>query len=142
VSDWDGGYPDAARALAAVALRLPVRSVDLTPAGGWQADRCGRPPGPRGTGHEWLIYTATTSRTADPPRSRARQARWLDPGEIQQLAARTAEYAHGELTDGQFRARPGIEPTWVVFLAELGIITMTMHDLTAIDRAAQTGGQS
>ncbi len=60
------------------------------------------------------------------------------PAEIQKLAARTAECAHGQLTDGQFRARPGIDPAWVAFLAELCIITMTEHDLTAIDRAAQT----
>jgi hypothetical protein len=55
----------------------------------------------------------------------------------EQLAARTAAYAHGQLTDGQFHARPGIEPAWVAFLAQLGIITMTEHDLTAINRAAQ-----
>lgn len=141
VFDWDraGSYPDAARALVAAELRLPVKSLDLAAAGGWRAGRCGRPPGPRGSGHEWQIYTATTSGTADPPRSRARLARWLDPGEIQQLAARTAEYAHGQLTEGQFHARPGIEPTWVVFLAELSIITIAGHDLAAIGRVAQTG---
>jgi len=134
VSDWDraDSYPDAARALVAAELRLHLKSLDLADAGGWRAGRCGRPPGPRGAGHQWQIYTVTASG------SRARQPRWLDPAEIQQLAGRTAEYAHGQLTDGQFRARPGIDPAWVAFLAELGIITMTEHDLTAIDRAAQT----
>ncbi len=143
VFDWDraGSYPGAARALVAAELRLSVQSLDLAAAGEWRAGRCGRPPGPRGVGHEWQVYTATASGTADPPRSRARQPRWLDPDEIQQLAARTAEYAHGQLTDGQFYARPGIEPAWVAFLAELGIITMAEHDLTAIDRVAQTGGR-
>ena len=142
VFDWDraGSYPDAARALVAAELRLPVKSLDLAAAGGWRADRCGRPPSLRGVGHEWQIYTATASGAADPPRSRARQSRWLDPGEIQQLATRTAGYAHGQLTDGQFRARPGIEAAWVAFLAGLGIITLTGHDLAVIDRLAQAGG--
>jgi len=142
VFDWDraGSYPDAARALVAAELRLSVKSLDLAAAGGWQADRCGRPPGLRGAGHEWQIYAATALGTADPPRSRARHSRWLDPSEIQQLAVRTAQYAYGQLTDGQFHARPGIQPAWVTFLADLAIITMAGPALAVIDRLAQAGG--
>jgi hypothetical protein len=138
VFDWDrhGSYPDAARAIIAAGLRLSVKALELT-AEDWRADRCGRPPGSRGAGHQWQVYTATAYLAPDPPR---RRARWLDPAEISQLAERTAQYAHGRVTDAQFLARPGIAPAWVTFLAGLGIITVAGPDLAAIDRLAQTAG--
>ena len=138
VFDWDrhGSYPDAARALVAAELRLSVKALELTTED-WRADRCGRPPGSRGAGHQWQVYTAIAYRTPDPPR---RRARWLDAAEIGQLARRTAEYAHGRVTDAQFFARPGIQSAWVTFLAGLGIITLAGPDLAAIDRLARTGG--
>ena len=138
VFDWDrhGSYPDAARALITAGLRLSVKALELT-AEDWQADRCGRPPGPRGTGHQWQVYTALAYHAPDPPR---RHARWLHPAEISQLAERTAQYAHGRVTDAQFHARPGIAPAWVTFLTSLGIITVASPDLAAIEHLAQTAG--
>jgi hypothetical protein len=141
VFDWDraGSYPDAARALVAAELRLSVKTLDQA-SEGWRADRCGRPPGPRGTGHDWQVFTATVTGTVNAARRRARTPRWLDAGEIQQLAGRTADYAHGRVSDGQFYARPGIRPVWVAVLAELGIITVTGPDLAVIGRVAESGG--
>jgi hypothetical protein len=138
VFDWDrhGSYPDAARALVAADLRLSVKALELTTEV-WRADRCGRPPA--------HAASATSSRSI-PPSPAARRSRpaaapagWT-PAEIGQLAGRTAEYAHGRVTDAQFFARPGIQPAWVTFLAGLGIITLAGPDLAVIDRLAQTGG--
>jgi hypothetical protein len=141
VFDWDrhGSYPDAARALVAADLRLSVESLELVTEE-WRANQCGRPPGSRGVGHQWQVYTALAFGTPEPPRRRARHSRWLDPAEIEQLAERTAQYAHGRMTDSQFFARPGIQSAWVAFLDGLGIITMAQPDLVVIDRVARTGG--
>lgn len=144
VRDYDrqGSYPGAVRALVAAQLRVSVRSLEQAAAGGWRDDRCCRPPGAHGRGHDWQVYTATVTGTAKPPRRRSHRPQWLGAGELQQLALRTAGYARGQLTDTQFFARPGIQPVWVAFLAGLGIITMPQEDLAAIDSIARTGGSS
>jgi len=135
------GDPFAARAMVAAELRLSITSQELTRSEGWQADRCGRTPGPHGAGHQWQVYAATVAGRLDPPRRRVRRPRWLDVSELERLARRTADYARGEISDSQFYARPGIQPVWVGFLAGLGIIGMAKHDLAAIECVAQAGGR-
>jgi 8-oxo-dGTP pyrophosphatase MutT (NUDIX family) len=131
VFDAHAGYADAARAEVREELGLTVERLEPTTVGGWRPNRCRRQPGPRGPGHDWRIYTAAVSGTLTPSRE-TRNARWLDRGDMQRLADRTASYAHGELSGAEFRAAPGIEPVWVGFLDDLGLIRMSAADLTAI----------
>lgn len=142
VFDFDpgGSYPRAIHALAAAQLRASVTGLKETSAGGWRGDRCSRPAGPRGTGHHWRVYTAAVTGTVAPPRAHARRIRWVDARELQELAHRTAQYAHGRVSGSEFFARPGLQPVWVAFLADLGIITMPGPYLAAIDQIARTGG--
>jgi hypothetical protein len=141
VTDWvlEPDYPAAARALVTARLRTDLKSLEPASTGGWRGDRCCRPTGPAGTGHQWQIYTATLTGIPAPPQGRARRTHWLTEARIQRLAYRTARYAHGRISDSEFFTQPGIQPVWVAFLASLGIITMTVTDLAAIDRLARTG---
>lgn len=138
VFDSHASYADAARAEVAEELGLTVISLQYL-TGGWRANRCRRDPGARGIGHQWQVYHAAVSGKLDPSRRETRNVRWLDQGTIQQLAERTAEYAHGRMPDQAFAASPGIEPVWVAFLCELGLIQMCSEDLAAIDRTAAGG---
>ena len=142
VSDWvlEPSYPDAARTLVSAQFRTDVKSLEPAGAGGWRGDRCCRPPGPQGAGHQWQIYTATLTSPPDPPRRHAHRTRWFTHADLQRLADRTAQYADGRVSDDEFFTQPGIQPVWVAFLADLAIITMTGTDLAAIDRVARTGG--
>lgn len=139
VFDEHVSYPDAARAEVAEELGLAVEHLTPLPAGGWRDNRCNRGPGPKGTGHQWRIYRAAVSGELNPSPRETRNARWLSLAEIQRLADRTAAHAHGRITAGQFAAAPGIEPVWVRFLADLGVITMGARDLEAIERVACHG---
>jgi 8-oxo-dGTP pyrophosphatase MutT (NUDIX family) len=144
VFDDHDGYEAAAAAEAREELGLTVTSLDLAVAREWRANRCRRLRGPQGTGHWWQVYRATVSGTLRPSPRETRSARWADPAELQTLAARTARYARGEVTDGEFARNPGIEPVWVRWLCDLGVITASAFagreaDLALIEHVAETG---
>ena len=132
VFDEHDGYMDAAEAEVSEELGLTVKTLELAVAG-WRANACRRGPGPRGTGHQWQVFIATVSGDLRPSPREVRNVRWCTPGDLQHLADRTAAYARGELPVREFAACPGIEPVWVWFLTELGLITMPVPDLTAVN---------
>ncbi|MEU8199317.1 NUDIX hydrolase [Microbispora amethystogenes] len=136
VFDDHDGYEDAARAEVAEELGLTVTALELLPVGGWRPNRCRRHPGPRGVGHQWQVYQATVTGDLAPSARETRNVRWLTASDLQTLSDRTAAYAGGRLTDREFAASPGIEPVWVRFLAELGLVRIGGTDLAAIDKAA------
>lgn len=140
VFDEHTGYTDAARAEVAEELGLNAGRLTPLPAGGWRHNRCNRGPGPLGTGHRWKIYQAEVSGELNPSPRETRNARWLTLREIQRLADRTAVYAHGRISAGDFAAAPGIEPVWVAFLADLHLITMNPGELEDIEHVARHGG--
>ncbi|WP_055477556.1 NUDIX domain-containing protein [Sphaerimonospora mesophila] len=136
VFDDHAGYESAARAEVAEELGLTVTSLELLPVGGWRPNRCRRQPGPRGVGHQWQIYRASVAGRLAPSARETRNVRWLTPAELQQLADVTVAYANGHITAREFEDRPGIEPVWVQWLSDYGLIAVTPEDLAAIDQAA------
>jgi ADP-ribose pyrophosphatase YjhB (NUDIX family) len=139
VFDEHESYQEAACAEVAEELGLTVKTLYSTGVGGWRPNRCRREPGPQGTGHMWLVYTAVVSGELRPSARETRNVRWLEEQDMQSLAGRTAAYARGEVSESLFTAAPGIEPVWVGFLVELGLISMRASTLAAIEQVAATG---
>jgi len=127
--DGHGSYEDAARAEVQEETGLTVISLAYI-TGGWRDNKCRRAPGPAGTGHEWRVYLATVAGDLDPSPRETRNARWLNRDDMQSLACQTAWHAQG------LRDEPGIEPVWVQWLADSGLVVMHPHSLAQIDRIA------
>lgn len=111
---------------------LTVETWEVTTAGGWRDDRC-RLPAPLGPGHNWRVFRVTVSGTLTPSPRETRNLRWLTGDDLQTLAARTIARARGEISRQMFVAVPGIQPVWVQWLADLGIISVSRADLALAD---------
>lgn len=136
VFDEHKNYRDAAVAEVEEELGLTVEELRPAGVGGWRPNKCRREPGPKGTGHEWEVFTATVSGELRPSPAEASMARWLSHSQVQLLANRTLLHALGRVGDADFGEYPGIEPVWVEFLASLGVIRMSAFDLEMIARLA------
>lgn len=128
------GDPEAA-AIAEVReeVGLTVTGLELL-ATRWLPDSCGsrQLPGPQGFDHHWSIYRADVTGVVAVDVREAVNPRWCTPAQVQALADRTVDWAHGGLTDTQFTARPGLEPVWVLWLHHLGLIHVSPADLSLI----------
>jgi ADP-ribose pyrophosphatase YjhB (NUDIX family) len=141
VFDEHTGYEEAAYAETEEEVGMLARGLVDTGTGGWRPNRCGaRDQGddPRAPGHEWKIYAAVASgepRTTD----EAKEVGWYSQADIQALADRTARYALGGLHQKLFEAKPGLEPVWVGFLQDLGVIHLAQYVLDAVAFVAEHG---
>jgi ADP-ribose pyrophosphatase YjhB (NUDIX family) len=144
--DDHGSYAEAGYAEVSKETGLTVTALEHV-GGGWRGNRCRRAPGPQGTGHMWRIFLARATGELAPSPRETRNARWLDQPAIQALAARTVAYASGLVTTREWAADPGLEPVWVRWLADIGIIPRPAgHEdaielLTQARPAASQGGQ-
>lgn len=106
----------------------------------WRPDRCARGDGPLGAGHHWTLYRAlaTGRMRVDPGRYTA--TRWAGPAEVENLAQRSLAFARGQVTDGQWRDRPGLELVWVRWLALTRLlVTVTADELEEIEAVLDEG---
>ncbi|MGW4425783.1 NUDIX hydrolase [Streptosporangium sp. NPDC004631] len=135
--DDHGDLLTAARNEVAEEVGLTVTGLHPV-AGGWRTNRCRRTIPDSGTaGHHWRVYQARqVSGQLAPSIRETRNARWLTVRQLQLLTDRTVAYAHGELDDAAFTSNPGIEPVWVAWLAEAGIVAAGRDDLALVDGLA------
>lgn len=74
--------------------------------------------------HIWNVYEACVDKGTvllpDPLETNG--AKWYTDDEVALLAERTRLYSAGKVSDGEWAARPGLEPVWLDFLQELGHI--------------------
>ncbi|MEV0236835.1 NUDIX hydrolase [Nonomuraea sp. NPDC050786] len=133
--DGHGGPMDAVCAEVFEEVGLTVAMAELV-TGCWRPNRCRRLPGPRGVGHQWQIFRVEVVGELNPSARETRNARWLRPDELQALTQTTLAYARGHLTAGEFRDRPGIEPVWVQWLADAGLVEVSRDDLALLDHIA------
>lgn len=77
-----------------------------------------------GDHHRWWVFEAVLaeSQPMNPSQDETRSAAWYTPKACEALAARTRAYQTGRLTNERWRERPGLEPVWLGFLAELGYV--------------------
>jgi ADP-ribose pyrophosphatase YjhB (NUDIX family) len=134
VFDEHTGYEEAAYAETEEEVGMLARGLVDTGVGGWRPNKCGaenKGSDPRAPGHEWKIFSAVASGT---PRTtdEAKEVGWYEQPMVQALADRTARYALGEIAPADFNATPGLEPVWVGFLQEMGVVQMNRPRLEAI----------
>ena len=102
---------------------LRINPDDLKPTSIQQQrvmNRCSREGGDH---HDWWVYEADKwdgDIVPDPDETKG--ARWYTPKEFQALAARTAAYRQGTVSDADWEASPGLEPVWFDFMQQLGYI--------------------
>lgn len=89
------------------------------------AQRSGRPP--------LVDLSGRGFRIAEPLAREVRAPRWVQPGQLQQHALRTAAYANGHLDREEFEREPGLEPVWCRFLHDLELVTLPSADLDRIE---------
>lgn len=140
VFDEHKSYEDAAAAEVKEETGLDVTWLHPTGVGGWQPNRCRRKPGKLGTGHQWMVYTASVEGELSPSAREVKKARWLSRPEVQLLANRTVMYARGRICEAEFEDCPGIEPVWVGFLAQLDVIRVPAADMALTSGLAAEGG--
>jgi 8-oxo-dGTP pyrophosphatase MutT (NUDIX family) len=99
----------------------------------WRGNICRRQHGPAGPGHLWTVYGASVIGTLQPEPREAAEPAWYTPAELQNLANTTVAHAHGQTTARQFAENPSLEPVWVAFFTELGVIHITPPDLAQVD---------
>lgn len=133
----DHGLPaDAARAEVFEEVGLTVTSLSFVTSG-WRPNRCRRQvPAGNVPGHYWTVFRAEVSGALTPSLRETRNASWLDRSEIQLLAARTVSYAYGAINETEFAAAPGLEPVWLEWLYEAGIVEVTDDALARVDELA------
>lgn len=135
--DDHGGFEAAARAEVSEEVGLTV--VKLRPAMTAQrANACRRDPGVLSHGHHWEVFYADVEGDLAPSaREVAGEPMWLGPDALQQITDRTIAYAHGQITDNEFAADPGLEPVWVGLLAALGTVHVGGEDREAVNLIAR-----
>lgn len=131
--DEHGTPEDAARAELREEYGLTLTSLRRTLTG-WHPGPCRRQHGPHGPGHDWTVFEAQVTGTVEAGADEAEDIRWYTRAELQQLAVHTVSVARG--VPGA-RQRDGLEPVWVEWLAELGVVHLSPEDASAVARLAR-----
>ncbi|MEV5750584.1 NUDIX hydrolase [Actinoallomurus sp. NPDC052308] len=120
--DDHGSPEDAARAETFEELGLTVIRLRRL-AGGWKPNRCRREVRSGcAVGHLWIIYRADVTGDINPGADEARNVAWHSPDQVRDLARRTIHRARGWIKDEEFARDPGLEPVWVDWYTQLGVI--------------------
>lgn len=134
---------------AAIAEAREEAGVQLTPGqiperatcGGWRDNRCRRQPcqNPEqpcpGIGHDWAVWMIDVPERPALHLSERETAgaMWATPHELGYLAGRTVAYASGHVPAAEWANTPGLEPVWVRWLCEAGLIDLPGNVLDRIE---------
>lgn len=116
--DEHGSYEDAARAELKEEVGLTAISMKVILEG--RRDNPCRREG--GTWHYWKIYEVEAEGEIERSLDETKQAGWYVKDEIRKLAERAQQYVDGEITEEEWRSKPGLEPIFAEFLKELDVI--------------------
>ncbi|MFD0538115.1 hypothetical protein ACFQY7_34670 [Actinomadura luteofluorescens] len=84
-------------------------------------------------GHFWQVYVAEAEGCLNPDKGSFSKMRWVSRADLQKLVGRTLLRVRGELTDEEWVSEPGITFSWVRWLAEADLITVTEPELREIE---------
>ncbi len=73
--------------------------------------------------HYWKIYRVQTEGEVQRSLEETKQAKYFSPEQISKLVARTNNYQRGQITEALWESSPGIEPVWLEWFKELGIVS-------------------
>lgn len=65
-----------------------------------------------GDWHHWKIYEVSTEGEVLPSEQETKQARWVSPDELENLADITRSYLAHQITDEEWQNNPGLEVVW------------------------------
>ena len=116
--DDHGSYEDAARSELEEEVGLEPTELRLLAEG--RKENCCRRP--NGNWHYWKIYEVTAKGTVKLCSTEARSSGWYSIPELIELCQRTKLYLAGEVSEFEWQERPGMEPVWCNWLAELGVL--------------------
>lgn len=116
--DDKGSFDNAARKEAEEEVGLTVKKIDLI-AEGRKENHCRREGG---SWHYWKIYEVETIGDVKRSQDETKQAGWFSADEIKTLAQRTEQYLAGGVPEEEWQQSPGMEPVWVEWFKELGIL--------------------
>lgn len=133
--DEHASYEAAAYAEVREEVGLQVTGLTELEVGGFHPGRCRRTGS---TGHTWKLFEATVTGRLDASVREVAAVGWWEVADLQYLAERTADHAAGMLTAKEFSTRPGLEPVWCQWLADLGHVNLSSEDLNAIQALAAT----
>ncbi|MEW9530732.1 NUDIX hydrolase [Microbispora sp. NPDC049125] len=136
--DEHGDPVDAMYAETEEEVGLKVTDYQLLVFDSWRDNTCRRLPGPEGVGHKSYLYEVEVTGTPRPAAEETAKLRWRTNTELQALANRTVDYAHGRISNADFKASLGMEPVWVEWFRVAGAITVTPEEAAVVDRLAAT----
>ena len=86
---------------------------------GRKNNRCRREDG---EWHYWKIYELETVGEILRSEDETKQAGWFDIDQIKEMAEKTKRYLLGIIPEEQWQQAPGLEPVWLEWFEELGIL--------------------
>lgn len=75
-----------------------------------------------GNWHYWKIYEVKTNGEINRSESETKQAGWFTLEQIKLLIEKTNKYLSKEISESEWIQSPGLEPIWMEWFKELGII--------------------
>ena len=72
--------------------------------------------------HYWKIYQVDTDGDIKRSKDETKQAGWFSTDQIRSLAQGTEKYRAGEISEKEWQQSPGLEPVWLDWFKELGIL--------------------
>jgi len=116
--DDKGSYENAAKEEVLEEVGLTPKIITLVKEGR-KENPCRRDGG---TWHYWKIYEVETTGTLKRSLDETKQAGWYSHDQIAELATRSKAYLDSKIPQVDWEKSPGLEPIWLEWLTELGIL--------------------
>ena len=75
-----------------------------------------------GNWHYWKIYEVETEGELNRSESETKQAGWYNLEQIKKMMLRTRKYLKGKISEEEWQQAPGLEPIWLEWFKDIGII--------------------
>jgi len=116
--DNKGSFDNAVKEEVEEEVGLTSREIKLI-AEGRKENPCRREGG---TWHYWKIYQVETDGDIRRSEDETKQAGWFSVDQISSLAQKTQKYLAGKIPEEEWEQSPGLEPVWLEWFKELGIL--------------------
>lgn len=116
--DDKGSFKNAAQEESEEEVGLTPKNIKLL-IEGRKENHCRREGG---SWHYWKIYQIETDGDVKRSEDETKQAGWFSIDQIKSLAKRTEKYLLGKVPEAEWQQSPGIEPVWVEWFKELGLL--------------------
>ncbi|MBU2592181.1 NUDIX domain-containing protein, partial [Patescibacteria group bacterium] len=116
--DDKGSFDNAAKEEVEEEVGLVARKIRLVTEGR-KENPCRREGG---AWHYWKIYRVEAEGEIKRSEDETKRAGWFSIDQIRSLAQKTEKYLASEIPEEEWQQSPGIEPVWLEWFKELGIL--------------------